>query len=218
MRHFCSPMYSRRAVSRLLRIVLTVTLVAASSFVHADQEEPETRQTSIWKSVLSRMPRTWKDARRVEVYWVSDREMDRLVAEQEDEDQQQGEDSTIQGFYDRARDARSPASITIRANLSRDEATFVLSHEYAHMVWDEVMSRRQRMEYRRIWEDQRRSRRLVSRYATESAEEGFAEAVASYLLQPERLNRRDEYSYRFVQDLIREADEAEDRDAVDSRS
>src|SRR6185295_10559222 len=102
---------------------------------------------------------------RVVVRWVSDREMDRLVADQEDEDNQRGDDSTIQGFYDRAKGDRIPATITIRENLPREEARFVLSHEFAHMVWDDVLTRRDRADYRSLWDHQRGRRRLVSRYA-----------------------------------------------------
>jgi hypothetical protein len=171
------------------------------------------RLDTIWSSVLDRIPAGWKRAKQVEIRWVSDREMDRLVADQEEEDDQRGAGGRIQGFYDRAPDSRSPSSITIRESLGSEEATFVLTHEYAHMVWDESLTRRDRTDYRRIWEDQRRRRRLVSRYAGDSPEEGFAEAVASYLLQNDKLKRRDALSYDFVADLVHAAVEAE-REAI----
>jgi hypothetical protein len=133
--------------------------------------------------------------------------MERLIADDEQEGNQRGDDSTIQGFYDRAKDDRTPSTITIRASINRDDATFVLSHEFAHMVWDEVLTRGERADYRQIWEDQRQHRRLVSRYAGESPEEGFAEAVASYLWQNEKLKRRDGFSYDFVSDLVHAAEQ-----------
>jgi hypothetical protein len=54
----------------------------------------------------------------------------------------------------------------------------------------------------RIWEQQRRNRSLVSEYAEDSVEEGFAEAFAHLLRKPERLHRRDPLSEAFLNDLL----------------
>lgn len=208
MRHFSSFVPTRRLVHAVARVAIIATLLVNVPHVTAADTDliANDDRGPIWKTVLSRMPETWKSARRVVVHWVSNREMDRLVADDSDGDNQRGDGSTVQGFYDRAK-GDTPATITIRADLPADEAKFVLSHEFAHMVWDDVLLRSQRADYRDIWSQQRHLRKLVSRYAGESPEEGFAEAVASYIWKNAWLKKRDDLSYDFVADIVRDAEE-----------
>jgi FPC/CPF motif-containing protein YcgG len=81
------------------------------------------------------------------------------------------------------------------------------------MIWDEVLTRNDRREYGSIWSSQRRRRSLVTEYAADSVEEGFAEAIAAYIRTPEKLRRRDLDSWQFVDDLAHLNPDPEPQDA-----
>jgi hypothetical protein len=183
----------------LLIGILALNLCAARSDDHLVANGP---RASYWKTLFSKFPKSWKSGRTLVVREVSDREMDRLVAQTENgDDQDKNDDSIVEGFYDRGKRDSDPDSITLRLSLRSEEAGFVFTHEYGHMIWDEILTRSDRREYDRIWSSQRRHRSLVTEYAADSVEEGFAEAIAAYIRTPEKLKRRDMDSWQFVDDL-----------------
>jgi hypothetical protein len=183
----------------LLVGILALNLCAARSDDRLIANGP---RASFWRTIYDKFPKAWKSGRPLVVREVSDREMDRLVAQTENgDDQDQNDDSVVQGFYDRGKRDSDPDSITMRASLKSEEAGFVFTHEYGHMIWDEVLTRNDRREYGRIWTEQHRRHRLVTEYAADSVEEGFAEAIAAWMRTPEKLKRRDMDSWQFVDDL-----------------
>jgi len=112
------------------------------------------------------------------------------------------EDSSIDGFYSESDPERhAAASITLRRSLPDDEAVYVFLHEYGHSVWYTQMTHSQRADYRALWKRNRRDGSLITEYAGDSVDEGFAEAFAHYLRKPRLLQRIDPDSSRFLEDL-----------------
>lgn len=140
---------------------------------------------------------------------ISDEDMDRFVERFEGPDDRSG--SFVDGCYQGDLDSQDQAGrITLRQSLSGDAAALVFVHEYGHYVWENLLTAGDRGHYKRIWREQKRARRLITEYAEESDEEGFAEAFAYYIRRPASLRRMDSRSWRFLA-AIQEVDGGEAR-------
>jgi hypothetical protein len=190
-------------------LVLFVSLAAAPSRATI-RAERETSRSTVWKRLYEALPSAWKTRETVIVREVSDHEMDDLTRDdsrdgfssQSDRSASE-EDEEVEGFYEYS-PRRGAPMITLRSSLSSTEAEYVFTHEYAHFVWEALLSDRQRDDYFRIWNRRRHNHSLVSAYAGDSVEEGFAEAFAHRLRRPERLHKRDPLSETFLQDVAEE--------------
>jgi hypothetical protein len=158
---------------------------------------------ALWRRLYDRMPDFWRIERAVIVQEVSRAEMERLVERAGGNRGGHAHDhSVVDGCYQPDReDENGPATITLRETLQGEEAALVFTHEYGHLVWDARLSESQRACYRRLWHAQSRAHHLVTRYAGDSQEEGFAEAFAYFLQNPAALQRRDPRSWQFLHDL-----------------
>lgn len=156
---------------------------------------------SLWRETYHRLPRLLRRDVPVVVEEVPDDEMERRVARDARRPSAgTGPAPSIQGYYEPRRRG-APARIVLRESLSPPVAGLAFAHEYGHVVWDEILSARQRAEYARIWRRQATRGWLVTRYAGESAPEGFAEAFAYYVRRGRELERRDPDSATFLDDL-----------------
>jgi len=159
---------------------------------------------SLWKRLYDKMPEVWKGRGDIIIREVSDSEMDQLVAEDEDDRGSGGknDDSVVDGYYHEGKGNRDDIpTITLRRTMPDDEAAFVFTHEYGHYVWYKILTRQQRSDYVNLWRSLKRSGELITRYAADSDEEGFAEAFAHFLRKPGRLRNLDPRSYRFIANL-----------------
>jgi len=104
-----------------------------------------------------------------------------------------GGDGQIDGIFE-----NNPSRITLRVPAVGlpDMSTF--AHEYGHYVWFNILSGDDRRRYERLYDRQRQSHHLVTRYAETDAVEGFAEAFSFYVCAPPLLQRRDGQSYQFL--------------------
>ena len=195
-----SPLGRSRIRTALSLTALAALFVAvpASAALRIITESPRGR---LFKQVYDQLPPCWKATRSVLVREVSDMEMDLLVGE--DEMRREQDDSIVDGYYQPAKGDALP-TITLRRTIRDGAAELVFAHEYAHYVWDSKLTDKQRMDYRRIWSKQERAGKLVTQYAADCVEEGFSEAVSHFLLRQSVLKRRDDASYRFVQEAIEE--------------
>jgi hypothetical protein len=163
----------------------------------------ETTHAALWRKLYDQLPDAWKSKEVVVVREVSDREMDRLVREHGDGPSRDSEDADeVQGFFEFTGPRENVPTIVLRESLADTEAAFVFTHEYGHFVWEEKLSNREQDDYFRIWNRQRRARRLVSPYAEDSVAEGFAEAFAHYVRRPAQLHRKDAVSEEFLQEWL----------------
>lgn len=208
----CPPFAPRARYSRarprptiLLAVALALTvpgLIGHSVARASIRPTRETPRSALWRKLYDRLPAAWKSRNEVLVREVSDREMDRLVEEHGDAPASSPEgDDEVQGFFEWS-EPRDTPTITLRASMSTEEASFVFTHEYAHYVWEELLDRRTRRAYEDVWRDRRNRHKLVSEYAEESVDEGFAEAVAHFVRRREKLHRKDPESEDFLLDLL----------------
>jgi hypothetical protein len=161
----------------------------------------DTQHGGLWRRVYGELPEAWKARQVVYVREITDSEMDRFVERFEGPNDRKS-DSIVDGCYqaDPASDEMA-GRITLRRSLRGENAALVFTHEYGHYVWANVLSGADRLHYRRIWREQKRSGELVTEYAADSDEEGFAEAFAYFIRRPKALRRADARSWRFLTEL-----------------
>lgn len=161
-----------------------------------------TPHAEIIQRVYSQIPDAWKRLRPVVVTECSDAAMRLLVAGTERAGTHSDDDSTVDGCYQPAegKDPTAPARITLTESLSPEETELVFTHEFGHLIWDDLLTRAQRRSYASVWRRQSRACRLVTDYACECVEEGFADSFAYFLRKPAFLKKRDPRSFAFLAD------------------
>ncbi len=103
------------------------------------------------------------------------------------------DDGDIDGVFE-----DGPPSITLRLPPDGVPDTLTFAHEYGHYVWFDILSGGDRKHYRAIYDRQKAADSLVTDYAGDSVEEGFAEAFSYYVAQPDTLAQRDPLSFAFL--------------------
>lgn len=195
----CAPCIRRVLCQALLiGIAWTLTLAATASLrVHKDA-----RHAELWFRFYDDLPRVWKTPRPVLLREFSPRDMERLAADLSGEDVDKSDNSVVDGCYQNDGNAEGGAPIiTLCDTLRGEQAGLVFTHEYAHFLWDEMLNDAQRARYTRLWRAQKRAHHLVTEYAGESDEEGFADAFAYFVRRPTLLQKRDAVSAQFLRDL-----------------
>ncbi len=167
-----------------------------------------------WRRLYERLPEAWKTGQPILLQEVSLSEMRQLVGrtgDNESSHENAGDRaSEVDGCYQSGGDDdNSPPVISLSETLQGDDINLVFVHEYAHYVWDERLTRTQQAAYRKIWREQKRARRLITEYARESDEEGFAESVAYFQCHPGELRRRDPRAYQFLTDCVAQCQDAQ---------
>ncbi len=187
-------------LSLSLSLLLLGPAIPARAVLRYSEDSPH---AALWQRIYDRMPACWKSPRPVLVQEVSDEEMDHLVARtsHRNPEERSDEDSLVDGCYENSGEADSTPTITLRESLRGEDAALVFAHEYGHFVWEQFVSRAERAQYIRLWRHQKRVGHLVTEYAGDSPEEGFAEAFSFFLRNPALLQRRDRVSSLFLQDL-----------------
>jgi hypothetical protein len=196
-----SSLLGRAFASCLAVLCLFALVLPAAAGLHV---EGGSSRAPLFRTLYDKLPDCWKTDREVIVREVSDREMRRLIAEDKRMSREEEDDMVVQGFYDNDGDGKSPIVITLRSSLSADEARMVFTHEYGHYVWDDLLTKGDRNSYGELWQKQRRRGRLITRYAGDSREEGFAEAFAYFLRDPDRLRRKDVESFLYLDVLVQQ--------------
>lgn len=92
----------------------------------------------------------------------------------------------------------NPPRIAILVETDGSADTFTFAHEYGHYVWYDLLSKGERREYSKIYARTKSNGHLVTGYAAENVEEGYAEAFSMYVNLPQVLQRRDPDSYKFL--------------------
>ena len=155
---------------------------------------------SLWRNLYSRLPVAWKARELVYVREVTDDDMDRFVERFEGPNSK--DNSIVDGCYQANRASDDTAGqITLRQSLRGENAALVFVHEYGHYVWSSVLTNGDRARYHRVWREQKRTRNLVTEYAGDSDEEGFAEAFAYFIRKPGILRRLDSRSSTFMTEM-----------------
>jgi hypothetical protein len=197
----CLPRRRKTGVCVLLAAVLLGLFAGASALALSPLRMAEdSPHAGLLRHVFNQIPPVWKTERPLVVEEVSRQEMEDLIARVGGDDTDG--DWTIDGCYEPGGLGRNdPATITLIETLKSDDAELVFAHEYGHLVWDELLTNADRSRYSRIWSEQKHDNRLVTAYAADSDEEGFAEAMAYFLRKPALLHKRDPRSWQFLNDL-----------------
>jgi hypothetical protein len=181
-----------------------VGIVTARLAIAAVNVEPDAPRAELWRRLADQIPARWRSRRTVAVREVTGSSLEGLVRLLSASDDKGIQDpSSVDGCYQTAHDGQ-PATITLRRDMPRAEASLVFTHEYGHFIWENGLSDGERAHYRRIWWAQRAAGHLVTEYAASEDEEGFAEAFAHFLRNPAKLKRRDVRSWRFLHDCSAE--------------
>jgi hypothetical protein len=156
----------------------------------------------LWRRVYAQMPEAWKTDRLILVRQLTESQMDRLIDDIGGNDNQHG-DTVVDGCYQSGGAADEAfGTISLRETLHGELAAFVFAHEYGHYVWDDLLTEEQRSSYTHLWKVQKRAKHLVTGYAGDSVDEGFAEAFAHFLRKPALLRKRDPRSAAFLTNLL----------------
>lgn len=102
-----------------------------------------------------------------------------------------GSDS-VDGVFD-----TDPDVVTLRQEADGQPDLWTFAHELGHAVWMHTLSRADRKTYSALYNTQKRAHHLVTRYAAQNTEEGFAEAYSFYVCGPPMLAARDPLSFQF---------------------
>jgi hypothetical protein len=205
-------------VARLVTALLCgIALAAVISPARADlQISADSSRAAVWLRIYNHLPPCWQTDREIIVREVSDTDLntdsERSAVAGASDNRPDVVEFTIDGDFQDPWDGLP--TIRLAQSLSKRDAPFVFAHEYGHFVWEEKLSRSDRRTYRRIWEDQRDAGRLVTEYAAESVEEGFAEAFATFVQNAGRLRNKDLKSYEFLKSLQRRCEPAGDGESA----
>lgn len=173
-------------VSALL--ILSASLGATAARADLSFTGGTAAQQELLNRAYSGMPACCHTPRRVAVRLLDDQAMDaRLQAAAHS--QRLVNADAVDGFYQNA-----CPTITLRVSSPTADVSATFAHEYGHYVWMNVLSAKQRDQYRKIYDTQRSAHRLVSQYAAVSVDEGFAEAFAAYIHDYSGLCQRDSLS------------------------
>ena len=103
------------------------------------------------------------------------------------------DDDEIDGVF-----VNNPPRIVLRVPESGKLDFYTFAHEYGHYVWFDLLSKGDRKRYEVLYDKQKAAHKLITDYAAESVEEGFAEAFAASVNAPATLLHQDPLSFRFL--------------------
>ena len=161
------------------------------------------RHAALWQRIYDHLPTLWKTDQPVR---VEELPIEELNANQDEADSRDVNDEEsdnhnrelADGEFIEDDDSDAPPTIRLANSLNDEHSGLVFAHEYGHFVWNDKLTRAQRRAYRHLWWRQMRAGHLVTDYASDSTEEGFAEAFSYFLQKPDQLKRKDIESYRFL--------------------
>ena len=103
------------------------------------------------------------------------------------------DDEEIDGVF-----VNDPPQIFLRVPPSGDLDFDTFAHEYGHYVWFNLLTKNDRKQYEALYQKQKSAHKLITDYAAESVEEGFAEAFSADMNAPAILLHQDPLSYQFL--------------------
>jgi len=197
-----------------LMILFTLPMPASASL----RIVGKSRHTALWQRIYDHLPEGWKTDQTVIVQEVSPADLNGNRGGEEAydgrDDNENDQDTSIDGDYQEGDEEEGQLpTIRLSSALDDEDAGLVFAHEYGHFIWNEKLTRAQRREYRHLWWQQSESGHLVTEYAGDDPEEGFAEAFSYFVQRPARLRRRDEESWRFLLSLQQDLKKRESPDA-----
>ena len=163
---------------------------------------PTAHLLTVWSRL--HLPAKFQAHDKVEVQALSDAAMDDYLHADPDSDTDSSNDANNDGNSEESDGeidgvfTDNPPQIYLRVSdpAQIDYATF--AHEYGHYVWFDLLTKDDQKRYKAIYERQKAAHRLITDYAGESLEEGFAEAFSADIVDPASLLHQDPLSYQFL--------------------
>lgn len=183
--------------------ILFATFVLLLCPVHADAQmtvagpaSPTAYALTAWAA--KHVPAKFGAKESLEVSPLSEDGMDDYLRDGDNpEDKSQGDDDEIDGVF-----VNHPPRILLRIHPSGRLDFDTFAHEYGHYVWFDLLTKDDRARYKTLYEKQKTAHKLITSYAAESVEEGFAEAFATEINAPAALLHTDPLSARFLAEWL----------------
>ncbi|MDR3710338.1 MAG: hypothetical protein P4L33_18730 [Capsulimonadaceae bacterium] len=167
---------------------------AMADLVCRDTSGPSVQVVSSWYE--RDIPGSFRGGDNVTLYVYNDGAMDgylRSVGLADGTSYAASSAGVIDGLFD---NRHMRISLRINAQGGFDRVT--LTHEYGHYVWFHVFDSSDRNAYRNIYNRSRSAHCLITDYAGVNLEEGFAEAFAFFITDPDGLRAKDQASFDFL--------------------
>ena len=169
---------------------------AAAQMIVGGPATPAARTLTAW--FQQHIPAKFQAHGLFEVQPFSDAGMEAYLhdsdsASENNADNNSEDDGEIDGVF-----VNDPPQIVLRVPVSGQIDFSTFAHEYGHYVWFDLLTKDDRKRYKALYDKQKSARRLVTDYAAESVEEGFAEAFSYDITDPASLRRQDSLSYQFL--------------------
>ncbi len=198
------------ALASALLAALTLALTLVPRLAHSEllltEGAAQAPRKNLWQQLFDSVPAALRPTRDVVVDEVTDAQMDQMIRDDPSQDAREEENSSVvRGMF--LFDEDDQAVIALRRSLAADEARVVFVHELGHLVWETHLSKGERRRYNEAYKRARSEKCLITAYAADSVEEGFAEAFSFYVRKPETLRRRDPHSYAALSEIQAERDE-----------
>lgn len=181
-------------LSASVLLLLPLSPVKAQMTV-AGPPTPAAHTLSVWFG--QHIPVRFQAREPFEVQPLSDFDMDEYLHGSDEDDtpasNSQSDDDEIDGIF-----VNHPPRILLRVPESGKIDFYTFAHEYGHYVWFDLLTRDDRKHYAALYSKQKSAHKLITDYAAESVEEGFAEAFAAEVNAPATLLRQDPLSHRFL--------------------
>ncbi len=187
--------FPRLVIAPVLLLALgTLFCPQASAQIVVSSPSPlAARNLTAW--YVHHIPLRFRADSRLPIRELPDAEMNTYLHDgSEDASHSEGDDmADIDGVYE-----SHPDRMALRLPPKRDIDMYTFAHEYGHYVWFHLLSDSDRRRYDVIYQHVRATGHLVTPYAQNGVEEGFAEAFSFYAAQPPILAARDAASFQFL--------------------
>ncbi len=195
----------RPAILLFASIFLLLPLGAQAQMTVAGPPSPTAHALTAW--FAQHIPAKFQAHGAFEVRPLSDFDMDEYLHGDDSDDHSQNnsqnnsqdDDDEIDGVF-----VPDPPRITLRVPDPGKIDFDTFAHEYGHYVWFDLLTRGDRKRYKAVYDKQKAAHKLITDYAAESVEEGFAEAFAADINAPLALLHQDPLSYRFLAEWPKE--------------
>lgn len=192
---------SRLSVLLSASVFLLLPLGAKAQMTVAGPPSPTAHTLTDW--FAKHIPAKFSARGPFEVQALSDEGMDDYLHGSDGDDDSrsnsQADDDEIDGVF-----VDHPPRIMLRVSAPDKIDFYTLAHEYGHYVWFNLLTKGDRRRYGTVYNKQKAAHKLVTDYAAESLEEGFAEAFAADVDAPAALLHQDPLSYRFLAEWPKE--------------
>ncbi len=172
----------------------TLALPPASAQIVVSSPVPAAAQ-SLTSWYVRHIPVRFRAASRLTIRELPEAEMNTyLHGGSEDASHSEGDGmEDIDGVYE-----SHPDRMALRLPPEHGIDVFTFAHEYGHYVWFRLFSDDDRRRYETLYKRRRAAGHLVTRYAENGVEEGFAEAFSFYVAEGPMLAARDPDSFQFL--------------------